>query len=134
MKKTLSFEKHLAAWLDECLQGSVHKSVQAFSFGISERELCFAVELNGCSDFDAQSDSWTWSEIWQPDTHKFTVPAEICCSQPSICSRKLKAAILHYLEHGVFASKLRSASGIAIENMEEGYELIWTSDRYIQMH
>ncbi len=127
MHRQASFEKQFSEWLDDCLLGHISPAVRAFTFGVCKRELCFAVELNGTAEFHAQSSGWTWSEIWQPEQSKFYVPPKVCCGLREHCSTRLGQAIVHYLEHGIYSSKLLSREGIAIDHIDEGYELLWSS-------
>jgi len=103
--------------------------VRAFAFGVSRRELTFAVEVNGTAEFNRASSGWTWSEIWSPDTPKLTVPNRVCCGHLTECSRRVRKAILLYMDCGVFARRLTSVEGIAIETLGEGYSLIWTPEQ-----
>lgn len=125
MRAKDKFDLQFAEWLSECLHHPIPKTVRAFSFGISQQELCFAVELNGTSEFDAKSDLWTWSEVWSPQTGKLRIPTSICGGQHSACTQHVKHALLHYLENGLLRKRLLGKSGVAIDSMDAGYELIW---------
>lgn len=125
MRKIISLEKQLGNWLDVSLVGPVPKSVRAFVFCVSRRELAYVLELNGTAEFSHASSGWTWSEFWSPDTPKLILPGDACGRFSEHC-REVRNAIRHYLEVGVYAHRLTAAEGIAVETLGEGFALIWS--------
>jgi len=124
MRKIPTFEEQVCAWLDDCLKNEIPTDVRAFAFGINERELCFVIELNGTSEFNHNCSSWTWSEFWHPSNPKLCVPTTVSCGQRKRCSMRLKVAIMDYIKSGIYAQRLTNREGIAIQTLDEGFELI----------
>lgn len=103
----------------------VPSAVTAFSLSIGVRELCFAVEINGTSEFNAYSTEWTWSEVWAPPYGKLCVPNYVCCGLLDACNSAITTELLRYLREGAFRTKLLRCRGIAVESIDGGFELVW---------
>jgi len=120
------FRARFNEWLDRCLATPAPKEVRAFSFVVSERELSSVVELNGAAEFDPGSRGWTWAEVWQPPAPKFRLPRNDGAPVKRDVLGRLKGAIGHYLERGVFARRLLAREAIAVEILDGPFELVWS--------
>jgi len=128
MRPRILFRKFFNDWLDSCLGERIPGNVRALSFSISQRELCFRVELNGTSEFNRCDTTWTWSECWSPQAAKLSVPTNVCRGVLENCNDAITTEILDYVREGNLRQKLFRFEGIAVESIDERYELVWVND------
>ena len=131
MTKHATFRKRFIYWLDACLSEPIPSSVRALSFGVCERELCNLLELNGTSEFSCESASWTWSEMWSPQTERLRMPISISSVGMRGCYRYIGAEIIHYMKVGSLRHKLLEREGVCLDSVDGGYLLLWQREREV---
>jgi hypothetical protein len=120
--------KAFVMWVDRVFAVHASTNVAAYNFNLYEHDTSFAVQLVGTARYDPADPDWACDETFSTGEDLFEIARAQVGSDWQQGQFAVKQMVHHYLQHGKFAERMKSASAVCAGFVDGDIDTIFQGD------